>query len=70
LKSHRNIPVKISSCSNIDNKINIWKCRLNHFDIELVNHYYDILFAAAHPKALEFWNKATEIKYDGQRSLF
>jgi len=46
------------------------KVGYTHFDIELVNHYYDILFAAAHPKALEFWNKATEIKYDGQRSLF
>jgi len=41
-----------------------------HFDIELVKHYYDILFAASHPKAIEFWHKATAIKYDGQRSLF
>jgi len=42
----------------------------NHFDIEMVNHYYDILFAASHPKAIEFWHKATAIKYDGQRILF
>ena len=42
----------------------------NHFDIELVEHYYDILFAASHPRAIEFWHKATKIKYDGQRSLF
>ena len=46
------------------------KIGFNHFDIESVNHYYDILFAAGHEKAIEFWNKATAIKYNGQRSLF
>ena len=47
------------------------KCGINLFDIELVEHYYDILFAASNQRALEFWNKATKkIKYDGQRSLF
>jgi hypothetical protein len=42
----------------------------NHFDIETVKHYYDILFAASHPTAIAFWHKATAIKYDGQRTLF
>ncbi|MDR0940399.1 MAG: three-Cys-motif partner protein TcmP [Mediterranea sp.] len=39
------------------------------FDLNMIEHYYDILFAASHYKALEFWNKAKAIKYDGQREL-
>jgi hypothetical protein len=46
------------------------KIGYNYFDIELVEHYYDILFAAGHPKAIEFWRKATAIEYNGQRKLF
>lgn len=46
------------------------KIGFNHFDTVLVNHYYDILFAASHPTAIKFWKEATKIKFDGQRELF
>ncbi len=42
----------------------------SEFRITPIEHYYDILFAASHRKAIEFWDKAQAIKYDGQRSLF
>ncbi|MCL2561072.1 MAG: three-Cys-motif partner protein TcmP [Rikenellaceae bacterium] len=41
-----------------------------HFDVKTIVHYYDILFAAGHKTAIDFWKKATAIKYDGQRTLF
>ena len=41
-----------------------------YFDIEVIQHYYDILFAAEHETAMKFWNSATAIKHDGQRTLF
>ena len=41
-----------------------------HFRVTPIEHYYDILFAAGHTKAIEFWDKAQAIKFDGQRSLF
>lgn len=42
----------------------------SEFRVTPVEHYYDILFATNHKKAIEFWDKAQTIKYDGQRSLF
>lgn len=41
-----------------------------HFRIRRIEHYYDILFATGHEKAIEFWDKAQSIPFDGQRSLF
>jgi len=40
-----------------------------YFDMEVIKHYYDILFAACHKTAIKFWNSATAIKYDGQRTI-
>lgn len=42
----------------------------SEFRITPIEHYYDILFAASHKKATEFWDKAQAIKFDGQRELF
>lgn len=39
-------------------------------DICQVENYYDIIFFAKHKTAIEFWQKAKTIKYDGQRKLF
>ena len=41
-----------------------------YFRVTPIEHYYDILFAAGHTKAIEFWDKAQAIKFDGQRRLF
>lgn len=41
-----------------------------HFRFQRIKHFYDILFASQHEKGLEFWDKATSINFDGQRSLF
>lgn len=41
-----------------------------YFRVTPIEHYYDILFAAGHQKAIEFWDKAQAVKFDGQRSLF
>lgn len=51
-------------------KQSLMRIGYKHFSIHRIEHYYDILFAAGHPKAIEFWNKAQAIPYDGQRSLF
>ena len=41
-----------------------------HFaDARPVQHYYHLVFAARHPKGLEFWNKACRIAPDNQREL-
>lgn len=40
------------------------------FRIKSVRHYYNLLFAASHERAAEFWDKAQRIQYDGQRTLF
>lgn len=42
----------------------------SEFSVHSVENYYNILFAASHKKAIEFWEKAQAIQYDGQRSLF
>jgi len=39
------------------------------FGIKQVRHYYDIVFASSDKKGLEFWEKATQNEYDGQRTL-
>jgi three-Cys-motif partner protein len=48
----------------------LMKIGLKYFSLKSVNHYYDILFAAGHPQAIKFWQQATKIEYDGQRTLF
>jgi three-Cys-motif partner protein len=40
-----------------------------HFKLSSINNLYDILFATANPKGIEFWNKATKHNYDGQGKL-
>jgi len=50
--------------------VNLGKLGYQHFDFTSVNGYYDILFATEHEKGLEFWRKATAIRFDGQRKLF
>ena len=51
-------------------KQSLMRIGYEHFRIHRIEHFYDILFAAGHPKAIEFWDKAQKIPYDGQRSLF
>lgn len=46
------------------------KIGYEYFRVTRIEHYYDILFAAGHTKAIEFWDSAQAIKFDGQRSLF
>ncbi len=41
-----------------------------HFEFKRIKPYYDILFATSNKKGIEFWNKATNINFDGQRKLF
>ena len=51
-------------------KQSLEKLGYKHFRLHHIEHYYDILFAAGHPKATQFWDMAQAIPYDGQRSLF
>lgn len=45
------------------------KIGLEHTDFKRVKNYYDILFATAHLKGKEFWEKAMKIEPDGQYQL-
>lgn len=40
------------------------------FAFKQIKHYYDILFASSNKKGIDFWNKATNINFDGQRKMF
>ena len=40
------------------------------FRVKPVRNYYDILFAACHERAADFWDKAQKINFDGQLDLF
>lgn len=40
------------------------------FAFEQIKHYYDILFASSNKKGIDFWNKATNINFDGQKKMF
>lgn len=42
------------------------KIGYTEFRIHQIKHYYDILFAASNPKAIEFWDKAQKIPFNGQ----
>ncbi|MFA5814730.1 MAG: three-Cys-motif partner protein TcmP [Bacteroidales bacterium] len=41
-----------------------------HFAHEPIRKYYDMLFASAHEKGIEFWTKVTKIEDTGQKRLF
>ncbi len=40
-----------------------------HFGVEIVRHYYDLLFASKHPTGLKFWQQAQRIRPDSQATL-
>ncbi len=40
-----------------------------HFKYHRIHNLYDILFASADKKGIEFWDKANKYKFDGQASL-
>jgi three-Cys-motif partner protein len=46
------------------------KIGYSEFRITQIKHYYDILLASSNKKATEFWDKAQNIEFDGQRELF
>lgn len=51
--------------------VNRLKCLgLVYTDIKEVEQFYDIIFASASLKGIEFWKKALKYEYDGQLSLF
>jgi three-Cys-motif partner protein len=37
-----------------------------YFEVELVRHYYDLVFASKHPTGLKFWRQAQRIRPDNQ----
>jgi len=41
-----------------------------YFGIKEVENYYDILFATENERGLDFWEKANNLTFDGQYSLF
>lgn len=41
----------------------------NHFRFNPIDRFYDILFATSNPRGIEFWDKATKIKFNGQGTL-
>jgi len=40
------------------------------FRFNTVENFYDLLFATSHERGLEFWDKATMVRFDRQRKLF
>lgn len=40
-----------------------------YFEYTPVKHYYDLLFVSEHETGIKFWKKATQTKFDGQRSI-
>ena len=41
-----------------------------YFDFKPIENYYDLVFASSNQKGIEFWKKANQIHFDGQRELF
>ena len=41
----------------------------NYFNYKHIKNYYDLIFATSHKTGIEFWEKANNIQFDGQRSL-
>lgn len=46
------------------------KIGYQHFDFKHIEHYYDLVFASSNERGIEFWKKANEIHFNGQRQLF
>lgn len=42
----------------------------NFFRFKRIQNYYDLLFATANEKGLDFWDKANRYTFDGQKNLF
>jgi len=42
----------------------------NFFRFKRIKNYYDLLFATANEKGLDFWDKANRYTFDGQKNLF
>jgi three-Cys-motif partner protein len=42
----------------------------NYFRFKRIKNYYDLLFATANEKGLDFWDKANKYTFDGQKNLF
>jgi len=40
-----------------------------HFGVEIIKHYYDLLFASKHPTGLKFWRQAQSIRPDNQATF-
>ncbi len=40
------------------------------FDFKEIGNYYDLVFASTHSRGIDFWKKANDIHYNGQRKLF
>jgi len=40
-----------------------------HFGLEIIRHYYDLLFASKHPTGLKFWQQAQCIRPNSQSTL-
>lgn len=49
---------------------NLKKIGYEYFDLKMIEHYYDLLFASKHKTGITFWKKANKISHDGQRELF
>lgn len=49
--------------------VELGKIGLGHTDFKHVKNYYDILFATAHLRGKDFWEKAMKIEPDGQYQL-
>ena len=48
---------------------NLEKIGYRFFEFNSIASFYDLLFATSHKKGIEFWEKATRIRFDGQRKL-
>ncbi len=51
-------------------RINLLKIGYRFFKFNSVANFYDLLFATSHERGIDFWEKATRIRFDGQRKLF
>lgn len=51
-------------------QLSLKKLGFQYFDFKQIRSFYDLIFATSHSKGLEFWQKANETEYDGQRQLF
>ena len=50
-------------------KKNLENIGYRFYKFNSVANFYDLLFATSHERGIDFWNKATLIRFDGQRKL-